>query len=62
MRNRNSKPDAGAHRFLALFERGENAVAIGGLDFAQPHEQIDQFHDRRPTLGRLHLGNNLLGG
>ncbi len=32
-----------------------------GFDFAQPDEQIDQLDDGRPTLGRLHLGDDLLG-
>ena len=26
-----------------------------------PNEQIDQLDDRGPALGRLHLGNDLLG-
>ena len=32
-----------------------------GLDLAQADEQIDQLDDGRPTLGRLHLGDDLLG-
>ena len=32
-----------------------------GFDFALADEQIDQLDDGRPTLGRFHLGNDLLG-
>src|SRR5215468_9176232 len=59
--NGDAEPDAGAHRFLALFERGQNRVAVCGLDFAQVDEQINQFDDGRPTLGGLHLRDDLLG-
>ena len=61
VRNGDAETDAGAHRFLALFERGENAFAILRLDLAQADQQIDQLDDGRPTFGRLHLGNDLLG-
>ena len=60
MRNRDTETDAGAHGFFALFERGENAVAVFGFDFAEVDKQIDQRDDGRPTLGRLHLGDDLL--
>src|SRR4051794_35201734 len=62
MRNRDPESNAGAHRFLALFERGENAVARISLNFVLRHEEIDQLDDRVPALRRLHLGNDLLGG
>ena len=35
MWNGDAEADARAHGLLALFERGQNAVAIGRLDFAQ---------------------------
>ena len=41
MWNGNPESDAGAHRFLTLFERSQNAVAIRGFDFAQANEQVD---------------------
>ena len=62
MRNGNPETDAGAHRFFALFQRGEDAVAIVRFDFAETHEQIDQLDDGRPTLSCGHLGDDLLGG
>ena len=62
MWNGDTEADAGAHSFLALFERGQNAVPIGGFDFVQPNEQINQFDDCRPTLCCLHLRDDLLGG
>ena len=62
MGNGDAETDAGAHRFLALFERSEDAFAIGWFDLAKANQQIDQLDDGRPTLGRLHLGNDLLCG
>src|ERR1700687_2652124 len=62
MRDGDPETDSGTHRFFALFERREDAVAILRLDFAETHKQIDQLDDGRPTLGRLHLGDDLLGG
>ncbi len=35
MRNGDAEADAGAHRFFALFKRGENALAAGRIDFAR---------------------------
>ena len=61
VRNGNPKSDASAHRFLALLQRGQNALAIRTFDFAQANKQIDQLDDGRPTLGRPHLGDDLLG-
>src|SRR5256714_6817072 len=60
VRNRDAKPDAGTHRFLALLERGQNAVAILRFDFSLGDEEIDQLDDGAPTLRRFHLGNDLL--
>ncbi len=62
VRNGDAKTDAGAHRFLALLQGGEDAVAILRFDLAQTDEQIDQLDDGGPTLGRLHLRDDLLGG
>ena len=62
MWNRDAETDASTHRFFALFERGENAVAIVRFDFVETDEQIDQLDDGRPTFSRLHLGDDLLGG
>jgi hypothetical protein len=61
MRNGDPESDARAHGFLALFKRRQNAVAILGFDFAQANQKIDQLDDGRPTVRRLHLGDDLLG-
>ena len=62
MRNGDPETNPGAHRFFALFERGEDAVAVVRFEFAETHEQIDQFDDGRPTLSCRHLRDDLLGG
>ena len=62
MGNRDPETDPSAHCFFALFERGEDTVAIVRFDFAETHEQVDQFDDRRPTLSCGHLRDDLLGG
>src|SRR5436190_22281624 len=62
MWNGDTEADAGAHRFLALFERRQNAVPIGSFDFVQPYEQISQLDDCRPTLSCLHVRYDLIGG
>ena len=62
MRNGDPEANTGAHGFLALFERRQNAVPVRGFDFVQPNEQVDQLDNGRPTLCRLHLRDDLLGG
>ena len=61
MGNGDAESDAGAHGFLALFERSQNAFAVLGFYFAETNEEIDQLDNGRPTVGRLHLGDDLLG-
>src|SRR5450432_914931 len=61
MRNGDAEAYSGAHRFLALFQGSENALAVSRIDFALTHQQFDQLDDRGPALGRLHLRNDLLG-
>ena len=41
VRNGDAEADAGAHGFLALFERRQNAVPVRGFDFVQSNEQIN---------------------
>src|SRR5438105_5603130 len=62
MWNRDPETDAGAHCFLALLERSENAVPVLRFDLVETDEQIDELDDGRPTLSGLHLGDDLLGG
>src|SRR5436190_23245620 len=62
VRDGDAEPDAGAHGFLTLFERRQNGVTVGRLDLAEVDQQIHQLDDGRPTLGRLHLRDDLLWG
>ncbi len=61
MRNGDAEADSGAHGLLALLEGGEDAFAVVGFDAAELNEKINQLDDGGPALGRLHLGNDLLG-
>ena len=61
MWNGDAEPDAGAHGFLALLERGKNGLGVRLFDFAQSNQQIDQLDNGRPTLRSFHLGDDLLG-
>ena len=62
MRDGDAEPDPRAHGFLALLERIEHHVVILRLNLAHLDQQIDQFHDRPPAFGGLHLRENLLDG
>jgi hypothetical protein len=61
MWNGDAESNPGAHGFLALLKRSQNRLAVLRLYFSQGNEQIDQLDDGWPTLGCLHLGNDLLG-
>ena len=62
VRDGDAEPYARAHRFLALLQGGEDAVAVVRGNAVARHQQVHDLGDRRPPLGRLHLGNNLPDG
>ena len=62
MGNGNSETDAGAHRFLALFECRQNPVAVFWFDLTARDQQIHQLDDRVPAFRRFHLWDDLFGG